>query len=140
MNKKSTPGHMSHEEAIIREFFLPQRRERYLEILSKPKRRPDITHEFDRFKHLDPRRVVPIPPNFQNPNDIFRMLKQKGAPDNCRGFSDWQELDAKTLPLSDALQMIVGARMGAFLSCIPGQLAYFENEDLRCLLESQRKQ
>lgn len=53
MSQGSKPGTVLHEEALIRAFFLPGRQERYLELLAKPKRRRDITGEFNHFKHLD---------------------------------------------------------------------------------------
>jgi hypothetical protein len=39
------------------------------------------------------------------------------------------------MPLADALRKIVGNGMGTFLSCVPGRLAYFEDEDGRWILE-----
>lgn len=143
MKEKASEASILHEEALIRAFFLPDRQQRYLEILAKPKRRRDITREFDHFKHLDPRRIVCIPPHKQHAADIFRILKEKGAPETCYGFSDWPEVDGKVLPLLDALEKVVGVGMGTFLSCIPGRLAFFEGEQMktRCILEfpSQRR-
>jgi hypothetical protein len=124
-----------HERALVKAFILPQRQERYLELLSNPKRRGDATREFDHFKHLDPRWIVEIAPRLQHTNDIFEILRGKGAPESCYGISDWEELDQKVLPLIEALKELVGAGMGAFLSCLPGRLAYFEDEEQRCILE-----
>jgi hypothetical protein len=34
-----------------------------------------------------------------------------------------------------ALKETVGAQMGTLISCVPGKLGYFEDEDGRCILE-----
>jgi len=39
------------------------------------------------------------------------------------------------MELAVALKEVVGRQMGTFLSCIPGKLAYFEDEDVRYILE-----
>jgi hypothetical protein len=128
-----TPG--DHEKGLVQAFFLPQRQERYLELLARPKRRRDVLRELAHFKHLDPRRIIQITPQFQHAKDIFTILRQKGAPEMCHAFSEWGELDGKSLPLLDALKMVVGGGTGTFLSSVPGKLAYFEDEDERCILE-----
>jgi hypothetical protein len=38
-------------------------------------------------------------------------------------------LDARTLPLKEALGLILGMSPGTLVSCIPGRLAYFEGEE-----------
>jgi hypothetical protein len=128
-------GRIGHEEALIRAFILPQRQSRYLELLPKPKRRRDVTRELAHFKHVDMRFAVPIPPSQSGYAGILALLKSKGAPDTCYAVSEDDELDGKELPLSDSLKKIVGYGMGTFLSCLPGRLAYFEDEDERWILE-----
>jgi hypothetical protein len=124
-----------HERGLVQAFFLPRRRGRYLELLARPGRRGDVLRGLAHFKHLDPRRIVQIAARFQHARDILTILKEKGAPEICYGISEWGEVDGKSLPLLDALQMVVGAGMGTFLSCVPGKLAFFESEDERCILE-----
>ena len=128
-----------HEEALIRAFILPQRQSRYLELLPKPKRRKDVTRELAHFKHVDMRFAVQIPPSQRGCSGILRILKAKGAPDICYAISEDDELDGKELPLSESLKKIVGYGMGTFLSCLPGRLAYFEDEDERWILERKGK-
>jgi len=71
----------------------------------------------------------------QHAENIYQLLREKGASKVCYGFSEWDEVDGKTLPLLDALKSVVGQGMGTFLSCVGGRLAYFEDEDMRCILE-----
>jgi hypothetical protein len=49
-------------------------------------------------------------------------------------MSEDSDLDGKELPLLEALKKVVGYQMGTFLSCVPGKLAYFEDEDDRWIL------
>jgi hypothetical protein len=128
-------NYREHEQKLISSFILPQRQSRYLELLEKPKRRKDITRSLGHFKHLDPRYIVPIAPREQHVPEILHLLKTKGAPENCYALSEDDELDGKEVFLADALKEIVGRGIGTFLSCIPGKLAYFEDEDCRWILE-----
>jgi len=127
-----------HERQLIRAFVLPQRRDRYLELLGKPKRRKDITDTLAHFKHLDMTYAVQIPSPQRLASGILELLKSKGAPQTCYAMSEDSELDGREIPLSEGLAFVVGRGIGTFLSCIPGKLAYFEDEDERWILE--RKQ
>jgi hypothetical protein len=120
---------------LVEAFFEPRRKERYLELLWNPKRRTDVTREFAHFKHLDHPWIQPIPPNRQNLRRIVSILKSKAAPEHCHVLSEDPELDGQSMELTAALEQILGLGIGTFLSCIPGRLAYFEDEDGRCILE-----
>ena len=124
-----------HEPHLIRAFILPQRQSRYLELLANPRRRRDLTRELSHFKHLDPNYAFNLPPGRKWAIDICELLKSKGAPKICYAVSEEDDLDGKELDLGDALDTIVGAGIGTFLSCIPGKLGYFEDEDGRFILE-----
>jgi hypothetical protein len=128
---------MNHEEELIKSFFAPTKRERYLGMVSKPKTRKKLLLELAHFKSLDPRYLLVIPPNKQHAKDIAAILMQKGAPASCWVTSENSRLDGKEMPLAEALGEVVGHQMGTFLSCIPGRLAYFEGEDVgaRWILE-----
>lgn len=56
---------------------------------------------------------------------IYAELLRRGAADHCYVLSD-SSLDAQHVPLEDALNDIVGASDGTFVSCLPCKLAYFE--------------
>jgi hypothetical protein len=124
-----------HETQLVRAFLLPQLQERYLELLSKPHRRKGITNQLAHFKHLDRRWADAIPNNEQDVANILVLLKAKGAPDACYAVSEENALDGREIPLATALKTVVGSGRGAFLSCLPGRLAYFEDEDDRWILE-----
>jgi hypothetical protein len=124
-----------HELKLVTSFIAPERQSRYLDLLQRPKRRKDITRDLGHFKHLDMRYVVPIAPREQHVVDILRLLKLKGAPETCYALSEDSELDGQEVVLVVGLETVVGRGMGTFLSCIPGKLAYFEDEDCRWILE-----
>ena len=127
-----------HERGLMLSFIPPERRNRYLELIARPKRRQDIVESLAHFKHLDVRYLIPIPGSQSRASEILRLLRSKGAPETCYALSEASELDGREIPLSEGLAFIVGRGIGTFLSCIPGKLAYFEDEDQRWILE--RKQ
>ena len=61
----------------------------------------------------------------------------RGAPAECVLIAEDAALDGRRMPLAEALDAIVGRGMGAFVSCIPGRLAFYEGESVgdRCILE-----
>jgi hypothetical protein len=128
-----------HKRGIILSFIIPVRQDRYLEMLAKPKRRKDIASSLAHFRHLDMRHAVQIPPRQQHAAEIFQLLRLKGAPETCYALSEDSELEGREMSLSGALAEVVGRGMGTFLSCLPGRLAYFEDEDQRWILERKAK-
>jgi hypothetical protein len=126
---------VNHEEALIRAFFVPTKRERYVEMVAKPKHRRKFLSELAHFKALDPRYCFAIPKMEHTPEQIADFLIRKGSPPSCWITSEDSDLDGKEMPLLEALKRVVGYQMGTFLSCIPGKLAYFEDEDGRLILE-----
>lgn len=130
---------LDHEEKLVRAFFLPQRQERYLDLLSRPHRRKSVTEQRAHFKHVDLRWAAAVPNDLHRAADVARFLKAKGAPDTCYAISEDDDLDAKEISLLKALKAIFGQGIGTFLSCLPGRLAYFEDEDERWILERSAK-
>lgn len=126
---------MNHEQELIKAFFVPSKRDRYLEMVAKPKKREKFLRELAHFKALDPRFCFSIPKIAHTAEQIADLLHTKGAPQSCWVSSEFSTLDGKEMPLLDALKEILGRQMGTFLSCVPGKLAYFEDEDGRWVLE-----
>jgi hypothetical protein len=128
---------VNHQEELVRAFFVPTKRERYLEIIANPKKRKKFLRELAHFKDLDPRWHFDLPKGVHGAEEIGASLVRKEAPQLCWATSEDSELDGKEMPLLDALKKVVGRQMGTFLSCLPGKLAYFEDEDGRWILERQ---
>ena len=50
-------------------------------------------------------------------------------------ISEQSSIDGHELALEEALSAVWGQGVGSVLSCVPGKLAYFENEEGQRLLE-----
>ncbi len=113
-----------HEDALFRVFIVPGRRDRFLKLLSSPKSRGKLLSQLPHLYDLDSRFAHRIPPGDQTVDRIYRLLKEKGAPNTCHvmGMSG---LDGRDVDLRKALEEIVDVSFGNFISCIPGRLGYF---------------
>lgn len=125
---------MNHEEEAVKGFILPSRTERYLAFLSSPKGRAKLKSELAHFKALNPKCLVTILPNQKNPASLLRLLASMGAGNQCWVISENSELDGREMDLKRALEETIGYGMGTIISCIPGKLGYFEDEDQRYIL------
>lgn len=117
---------MNHEQELIKAFF------------AKPKNRKKFLLEISHFKALDPRYCFTLPKVEHTAEQIAAFLTRKGAPPSCAVISENFRLDGKEMSILQALGEVVGYQMGTFLICVPGQLAYFENEDGRWILERSK--
>jgi hypothetical protein len=129
---------MSHEEETIKAFVVRRKRARYLGFVSNRKTRHKFTHQLAHFRDTTPSCRRDISPSRQSPRDIARILDAKGARGLCYVMSEHPEWDGKELPLSEALELVVGSGMGTIVSCIPGQLGFVETEDGRFIVERKR--
>jgi hypothetical protein len=118
-----------HEEALIRAFVRTERQPRLLSLLGSPKGRAKLRAALPHFSDLDPRYARRVPPAEQQAGAIEALLRRLGAPALCQLLAEDAQLDGREMPLAEALGAVVGRGMGAFISCLPGRLAYFEAED-----------
>ena len=119
----------SIEKALFESFVVPRKKRRYVELLDTERGRNKIRFSLDHFGDLDLRFCHRIKPSNQHYSRILQALKDLGAPSVCYVISSGDELDGRELDLSEALRDIIGRGMGAFVSCLPGRLAYFESEE-----------
>jgi len=129
---------MNHEEALLKAFIDPNRTDRYMEFIATPKKRVKLIKELAHFKALNPRFMVPIPADQRNASAIMKLLKARGAGPMCWVISENTKLDSHEMELETALKETVGYQMGTLISCVPGRLGYFEDEEVRCILERPR--
>ena len=118
-----------HESALFNAFVLPSRRDRYTNLLKTAKGRAKIRASLAHFRDLDPRFAQRLEPSNQANAAIAQELQRRGAPAESYIISEASELDGQTLPLMAALDAVVGNGIGAFISLVPGRLAYFEGEE-----------
>ena len=57
---------------------------------------------------------------------VEAMLRRRGAPAKCYVLAAGNDLDGHEMPLMDSLDSIIGMGNGAFVSCIPGRLGFYE--------------
>ena len=86
-------------------------------------------------KHSCARPAQSLPTSCAAPSSLQKLLAGKGAGSKCWVISENSELDGQEIDLQTALEKTIGYQMGTFISCIPGKLAYFEDEDGRYILE-----
>lgn len=136
-----------HEAAVIRAFVQPDKQERFLGFIANPKNRQKFTASLSHFRWFDQRFAAPLQWKVdQDPKlthwgkhvsgieNIYRLLKSKGAGLTCWAMSEDSEIDGRELDLREALEHVSGRQIGTILSCVPGKLAYFESEDETLLL------
>lgn len=127
---------MNDEATLISTFVNGAKRKHLIEILANPKRRHRATATLAHFNDFDPSVVVPLGSEVQTPAAIEDALHSRGAGESCHVISENRAIDGKHLPLKTALEKVVGQGKGTLLSCVPGELAYYEGEGPaeRCIL------
>jgi hypothetical protein len=93
------------------------------------KRRADILSRLHHAVHLEARYCSRLAGADQFAPKVELMLRQLGAPDTCYVIGGG-ELDGDEMPLAKALSDLIGFQDGAFVSCIPGKLAYYQYEGM----------
>jgi hypothetical protein len=125
-----------HEPLIVRAFIQKSKQSRCIEMLSSQRHRRKFTAELAHFKWLDERFAHLIPASTAHTaEELARLLRSKGASESVWVISEDTSIDARDCDLDTAIRHILGRGMGTILSCIPGKLAYFEDEDEQLLLE-----
>jgi len=127
---------MNDEATLVSTFVNPLKRKHLIEILANPKRRHRATATLAHFQDFDLGAVVPLEGAADTPAAIESALRSRGAGDNCHVISENRAIDGKTLSLKAALEKVVGQGSGTLLSCVPGELAYYEGQapSDRCIL------
>lgn len=65
------------------------------------------------------------------PDPVEAMLLARGSPATCFVIAGNSELDGREMPLREALGTVIGMGNGAFLSCIPGRLGFYEYAEMK---------
>lgn len=115
-----------HEHAFVTAFIVAERRERYLTLLSNPKRRAKILNRLNH--HLDFNRSLATELGYGSPDSLAEFLEAKGAKATCYVIADNRKLDGQELPLAEACWHAFTDGFGIVLSCVPGQLAFYRPE------------
>jgi hypothetical protein len=120
-----------HEQEFVRAFILKERQERCTFLLSHPARRQKFREALPHFKWLDERFAHPIPSNVaRTAAELVALLRSKGAGRTVWVISERVSMDGRELNLEDAMEETWGAQRGTILSCVPGKLAFFRDEEM----------
>jgi hypothetical protein len=97
---------VDHEQEIVKAFFTPGRRARYLGLLSTPRGRRKFISSLPHLDALDSRFGRGFDPREQNVDRIEDLLGERGTPDLCYVISENSRLDLQRMKLHDALQRL----------------------------------
>lgn len=124
----AAPTPQEHEAALVR-FVSPAKRERVAALLTTARGRRKLVADLPHFGSWHEESVVPLTAQQQTAQAVLGELQRRGAPGVAYLTSARRALDARTLPLADAVREVVGSSSGTVISCIPGRLAYYEDEE-----------
>ncbi len=121
---------MSTEESeFFNKFVHQERRERISGLLNSRKKRQKFCVSLPHSSLFESRWIVKIPDAYDTPETVYKMLKKRGAPEECHLVSASPELDGCSMTLSNALNRVMFNDWGTVIICIPSKLGYFEGEE-----------
>src|SRR5687768_16096639 len=106
------------EEATLRTFVIPSKRGRLVTLFGNPKRRKQALDVLNHFTDWDARFAQAV----DSSTNVLTLLRDAGAPPECRVISDSPELDARDMPLTDAVLACEDFAFASVLCCIPREL------------------
>lgn len=119
-----------HETQFAKSFVVREKRERYLELLTNPKKRKKITQRLNHHHALDLEYVCATKLAFGDTlrENLVALLQKKGAGGVAHIIADDSKTDGMDLPLEAALEFACIHHFAVIVSCIPGKLAIFKGE------------
>jgi hypothetical protein len=110
-----------HEAAFVQAFLIRRRRERAIESLSNPERRPLFTNRLAHWlmRDLDPRWVR------TEPDDRFPSLRPNSK---VHVIALESQYDGRTATIAEMPLLLRDAQLGVVISVIPGKLAVYKAE------------
>ena len=123
-----------HEKKFISSFLLKEKQDRYVYLLSNidSGRRSEGLNRLNHCHDLNENYVTWLNARSHLPqtnNGIAEYLQRKGSPNKVYVIGGSDAVDGKTMALAEAIDTIQQIGWGAIISCIPGQLAYYYDEE-----------
>jgi hypothetical protein len=116
----------AHADGLVDAFVARGRRDRLRATRSTAKGRATFARALALEQPFDPGAAHPVAAADATPERLLALLVARGAPATCVLFTaDGTE---QVVPLAAALAEVVGQAAGAVVSCLPGALAYAEDE------------
>lgn len=135
-----------HEESFITAFISTEKQDRYRFLLGSddPKRRIECLDRLNHCRDLNEKFATWLP---RNPRSTTRnaaiaaMLRERGSPDLVYVLACSCPADGQTIPLLEAMDQTTAAGWGTIISCVPGKLAYYFDEEgaRRAILERKER-
>lgn len=118
------------EQQFVDAFITDDKKQRLMGFFRSSKARWKGLLELEHFHSgiIDARYAHPVSRGDSSPEQIIRLLRQKGAPSDCYIFSNCKELDQRFMPLEQAINEVHGVGIGTVISLIHGRLAFYEGE------------
>ncbi len=126
---RAVPVDGAEHERLLAQFIDARYRTRFRTLLSG-RGRARLLRGLAHFTHLDRRVAQCVPYAKKHTEWLSSQLRRYGAPATCYVVSENAEIDGRYLLLEEALDAVIDSANGTFLSCLPGQLGYFEGEDV----------
>jgi hypothetical protein len=120
---------VKYEEPTIRAFFPPEKRDRFVQLLSKSNGRRDALKTMHHLINFDPKWSTAVDAT----SDIAELLRARGA--GPKAYVIGTSRDQRIVPLDEAVGFV--EKESGILVCRPGQLAYYcgEGRKRRIILE-----
>lgn len=128
-----------HERGFLAFLAEPTRRRMETLLGLGEKRRAEARSLLHHAVRLDQRHAQHLTGSDAFADPVEAMLRKRGAPASCYVLAAGTDLDGREMPLREALEAIVGMGDGAFVSCIPGRLGFYEYETMKSSYLLQRK-
>jgi hypothetical protein len=120
-----------HERGFV-EFLAEPSQRRVLTLLELgQKRRRQLLSLLHHAVVLEPRYRQHLAGADAFPGPIECMLLARGSPPTCFVLGGDSDLDGREAPLRVALDAVCGMGNGAFVSCIPGRLGFYEYAEMK---------
>jgi len=127
-----------HERGFLAFLAEPTKRRLHTLLELGDKRRRDARMLLHHSVRLDPRFAQHLVGSDAFSGPVEAMLRKRGAPSTCYVLAANSDLDGREMPLSEALEAIIGMGDGAFVSCISGRLGFYEYESIKSSYLLQR--
>ena len=124
-------GMNDHERGFLAFLAEPTRRRMETLLELGEKRRGDVRGLLDHSVRLAAGFAEHVTGSDAFPGPVDAMLRARGAPSTCYVLAASSALDGREMPLREALDAIIGISGGAYVSCIPGRLGFYEYEDVK---------
>jgi hypothetical protein len=118
---------MDLEIAVLKYFFIKQKRKRYIEFIKGEKRRKEFTNslahcidlKFDSFIEIGSKNIE---------DKILAQVSHLQHIKSCYAISENDEIDGKRMPIDEALKFVIGSCQGTLLVFGNAEIVYYEGE------------